>query len=80
MDRAEKPGPGVGPVAFGGRRGYVERLGAFLESETDKVAQLDQLRLARVVRGEGLERLVDGEKLVVLLRRPGDFDFVRGYI
>ena len=43
-----EPGAGVGPVAVRGGHGHAERLGRFLDRETDKIAELDDLGFARV--------------------------------
>src|SRR5262249_61305168 len=62
-----EPGPGIGPVAVGGGRGDAQHLGGLLAGQAGKVAQLDELRLLGIDRGQLLEGLVEGEQLVVRL-------------
>ena len=62
----KEPGAGMGPIIVSSPRGYAENLGSFLESEADKVAQLDQFSFVLVLRRQLVERFVDGEQLVVL--------------
>src|SRR3954469_10917721 len=47
-----------GPLALDGRRGRVQRLRRLLDAQADEVAELHHSRLARVLRGEAVERFV----------------------
>src|SRR5438128_718287 len=73
-DLLMEPGAGVGPVALGGRRGDAEEPGRLGAGEAAEIAQLDQLRLDRVLSGQLAQRLVDGQQVVVRLPRRGLHD------
>ena len=51
------------PVALHGRRRDVERFGRFLDRQPAEVAQLDDLGLTLVERGQPLERGVEREEV-----------------
>ena len=75
-DFAEEPGAGVGPVALGGGGADAQDFGGFLEGEAGEVAELYELGLLRVVQGEAIEGVVDGEQFVVC-NGDGNLDILK---
>jgi len=70
-----EPGAGEGPVTAGGGLGDSQDLRRLRDGESDKVPQLDQLSGHFVFDGKFIQRLVDGEELL-LIRSCGDLDFL----
>lgn len=62
---AEQPGSGMGPIIFGRARGKAEHFRGFIVRHADEIAQLHQFGFGLVRDGEFVERLVDGQELVV---------------
>lgn len=60
MEVVEQPGPGKGPMAFGGRFGDVQDGGGLFESQAGEESELDQLRVLGVVLGEEVESGAEG--------------------
>ena len=61
-----EPGAGVGPVILGRAGGNAEHYRRFIIGHTDEVTELHQFRLGFVLGGELVERLADGEELIVV--------------
>src|SRR5687768_12383439 len=61
---AKEPGPGEGPVAFGGATGDPERLGGLVDRQAREEAELDERRRACVDGGEAGDRLVQVDQVV----------------
>jgi hypothetical protein len=70
-DLDAEPGAGVGPVAVGGGDGQAEDLGRLGQGQPGEDAELRELGLGGVLGGELLEGLVEGQQVVVGLRRGG---------
>ena len=70
-----QPGAGIAPVTLGGDDGDAQHGSAFLEGKPDEVAELDELGLAGVVRGQKVEGLVHRQHFLSLSGR-GDFRHV----
>ncbi len=68
----KQPGARVGPVTLGRRLRDAERLRRLFDSHADEIAQLDQFRLAPVVGGKAVERLMHGELFVFITAGRGD--------
>src|SRR5205807_8730587 len=62
VESVDEPGAGVSPVPAGGSAGDVESGCRFFLGKTGKIAQLDQLRLDRILGGESIERLIQRQK------------------
>ena len=61
-----EPGPGVGPVPVGRRRGDAEGRGRLVDRQAGEVAELDQLGLAcGSSLGQPVQGLVEGQQVVV---------------
>src|SRR6185369_10727059 len=63
------PGAGISPMAVGCGDGNAERIRCFWNGHADEITQLHQVRFLFVLRGKFLERLMDGEHLVLVLSR-----------
>src|SRR5262245_60972475 len=66
VDRHPEPAAGVRPVLLGGGGGDAQRGGRLLGGKAGEEAELDQLGLARVLRFELPEGLVQGEQTVAV--------------
>jgi len=62
-------------MSFARPLGEAQHLRGFREAKPPEIAQLYQFSLLRVMRGEAVERFVDGEHFVVGCR-GGDLDFI----
>src|SRR5437867_2984047 len=69
-----QPGTSVSPIAMRCWDGDAEQLGGFFKGGSDKVTQLDQLRLARIVGRQAIERFMDREQFFVVAGRKGDLN------
>jgi hypothetical protein len=76
VDRHPEPASGVRPVLLGGGGGDAERRGRLLDGEAGEEPELDRLGLARVLRFELPEGLVQGEQAVAVPLFPGRLDLV----
>ncbi len=72
-NRVAEPGARIGPVALRGDDGDAKHVRRLFESEAREVAQLHQFGFACIVTRKLLERLVDREQFVVILKWRGDF-------
>src|SRR4051812_31832218 len=66
VDRDPEPAPGVRPVLLDGGERDAERGGRLLGGEAGEEPELDELGLARVLRFELPEGLVQGEQAVAV--------------
>lgn len=71
LNFAVEPGLGVRPILLDGSFGQTENFGGFRSGHADEEAQLDDLGLDGVVRGQPVERIVDGQE-VVFVRGQSD--------
>src|SRR6266446_1558683 len=69
LEFVEEPRPGMGPVVVGGALRDAENFGSFLERHAHEVMQLHQFGFGLVLGGKLVERLVDGQELVIVTRR-----------
>src|SRR2546426_3075144 len=60
-----KPGASVNPPAFGGGLRNSQHTGGFLDGHPDEITQLHQFRLILIQSSQFVERLVNGQHLVV---------------
>src|SRR5258707_814240 len=74
-DLGIKPGAGVNPPAFGGGLGNSQHPRGFLNGHPDEITQLHQFGLFLVQRSQFVERLINGQHLVVGCGR-GDFEML----
>ena len=72
IDLPKKPRAGVSPIAFSRRLGNTQHLSRLLDCHSDEIPELNQFRLARVVSGEAVERLVHGDLFVFITAGRGD--------
>ena len=71
-----QPRPGMSPVVPRRPRGNVQQIGGFIDGQSDKVPQLDQLGFDWVLGSELIERFIHGQKLIISARR-GDVDVLK---
>src|SRR5262249_54011502 len=76
VDRHPEPAAGVGPVLLGGGEGDAEGGGRLLGGEAGEEAELDQRGLARALRLELAEGLVQGEQAVAVPLLQGRLEVV----
>ncbi len=69
LDFAEEPGAGMRPVVVGGAGGNAQGSGGLFQSHADKITKFYQFRFGPVLGGQFVERLVHGQKFVVIARR-----------
>jgi hypothetical protein len=64
---AAEPGAGGEPVALDGGGGHLQNFGGFLDAEAGEVAQFHKPALARVDGGEGIQGIVEGDQIQILV-------------
>ena len=63
-----EPGLGVRPVLFDSAFRQPKNLGGFFDGHSNKEAQFDNLGLDRIARGQLIERIIDGQKMIFVGR------------
>ncbi len=72
IDLPKQPRARVSPVAFGRRLRDAQRVRRLCDRHSDEIPEFNQFRLARVVRGEVVERLVHGELFIFVTAGRGE--------
>jgi hypothetical protein len=72
-DLPAEPHASVSPFTFSGSEGNIQHLGNFLEGEPDKIAQLNDLGLPRIVERKAIQCFTDGQRFLLGSGRHGNF-------